>query len=166
LEFRDSWVPLGSPGTKSHLDVAPMESYRIYYKGEGGGFSQVRAMASLVCSNCPWLVLALKMFQLCTNHFVLVLCKFVWVSEACHFVLIPSRSSNTPFYPSIVLRAREHALTLCPSIVFNLGFTFESLKKLGVCQLIPWCIIPPNFTFAWNLGPNVEGQNISRKKKG
>ncbi len=34
--------------TKSHLDVAPMESYRVYYKGEGGGFPQVRAMVSLV----------------------------------------------------------------------------------------------------------------------
>jgi hypothetical protein len=30
--------PLGSPGTKSHLDVALVESYKIYYKGEGGGF--------------------------------------------------------------------------------------------------------------------------------
>jgi hypothetical protein len=34
--------PLGSPGTKkSHLDVAPMERHRVYYKGEGGGFPQV-----------------------------------------------------------------------------------------------------------------------------
>ncbi len=36
-----SKLPLGSPGTKSHLDVAPMESCRVYYKGEGGGFPQV-----------------------------------------------------------------------------------------------------------------------------
>jgi hypothetical protein len=33
-----SELPLGSPGTKSHLDVAPVKSYRIYYMGEGGGF--------------------------------------------------------------------------------------------------------------------------------
>jgi hypothetical protein len=33
-----SRLPLGSPRTKNHLDVAPMESYRLYYKGEGGGF--------------------------------------------------------------------------------------------------------------------------------
>jgi hypothetical protein len=33
-----SGLPLGSPGTKNHLDVAPMESYRVYYMGEGGGF--------------------------------------------------------------------------------------------------------------------------------
>jgi len=36
LEF-----PLGSPGTKSHLDVGPMGNHRVYYKGEGGGFPQV-----------------------------------------------------------------------------------------------------------------------------
>jgi hypothetical protein len=29
-------LPFGSPGTKSHLDVVPMERRRIYYNGEGG----------------------------------------------------------------------------------------------------------------------------------
>jgi len=37
-----------SPGTKCHLDVGLMERHRVYYKGEGGGFPQVRAMVSLV----------------------------------------------------------------------------------------------------------------------
>ncbi len=37
-------LPFGSFGTKCHLDVAPMESCREYYKGEGGGFSQVQAL--------------------------------------------------------------------------------------------------------------------------
>jgi hypothetical protein len=36
-----SGLPLGSPRTKSHLDVALVEMHRIYYKGEGGGFPQV-----------------------------------------------------------------------------------------------------------------------------
>jgi hypothetical protein len=72
-----SGLPLGSLGTKSHLYVAPVESCRIYYKGEGGGFPQVRAVVSLVCLNCLWLVLAPKMFQLCINHSVLVLYRFV-----------------------------------------------------------------------------------------
>jgi hypothetical protein len=31
-------LPLGSLGTKSHLDVAPVESCKVYYMGEGGGF--------------------------------------------------------------------------------------------------------------------------------
>jgi hypothetical protein len=34
-------LPLGSLGTKSHLDVASVERCKIYYKGEGGGFPQV-----------------------------------------------------------------------------------------------------------------------------
>ncbi len=52
--------------------------------------------------------------------------------EACHFFLVPSRSSSTPFYPSIVLWAKERAPTPCSSVVFSLGLTFESLKELGV----------------------------------
>jgi len=33
-----SGLPLGSPGTKGHLDVGLVERCRVYYKGEGGGF--------------------------------------------------------------------------------------------------------------------------------
>jgi hypothetical protein len=92
-------VGLGSPGTKSHLNVALVESYKVYYQGESGGFTQVRAVVNLVSLNCSWFVLAPKVFQLCINHFVLVLCRFVWISEACQFFLVPSWSSNMPFYP-------------------------------------------------------------------
>jgi hypothetical protein len=92
--------PLGSPGTKSHLDVGPMERCRIYYKGESGGFPQVRAMVSLVCLCYPWFVLAPKMFQLRINKLVWVLGRLLWVSEACQLFLVPSRSSNTLLYPS------------------------------------------------------------------
>jgi len=40
LQSRGSpiWRDLGIPGKNSHLDVASVESYRVYYKGEGGGF--------------------------------------------------------------------------------------------------------------------------------
>jgi hypothetical protein len=94
-----SGLPSGSLGTKSHLDVGPMERCRVYYKGEGGGVPQVWAVVSLVCPCCPWLVLAPKVLQLRTNHLVWVLCRPVWVSGACQLFLIPSWSSNTPFYP-------------------------------------------------------------------
>ncbi len=127
-------LPLGSPETKSHLDVALVERCKVYYKGEGGGFPQVRAVVSLVCSSYMWLVLAPKVLQLCTNHFVLVLCRSVWVIETCYFFLVPSQSSSTPLYPSIVLWGRECAPTPCSSVVFNLGLTFESLKELEVRQ--------------------------------
>jgi hypothetical protein len=96
----DSGLPLGSPGTKSHLDVGPMERWRVYYKGEGGGFPQVWAVVSFVCLCCLWWVLAPKVLQLRTNHLVWVLCKPVWMSEACQLFLVPSWNSNTPLYPS------------------------------------------------------------------
>jgi len=64
-QFRDSHS--GVPGEKSHLDVGPVERCRVYYKGEGGGFPQVRVVVSLVCPCCPWLVLTPKVLQLCTN---------------------------------------------------------------------------------------------------
>ncbi len=73
--FRDSHS--GVPGEKSHLDVSSVASHRVYYKGKGGGFPQVRAVVSLVSLGCPWLVVAPKVLQLCTNHLVLVLCRFM-----------------------------------------------------------------------------------------
>jgi hypothetical protein len=70
-------LPLGNPGTKSHLDVGPVERCKVYYKREGGGLPQVRAVMNLVCLCCPWLVPAPKVLQLCTNHLMLVLCRSV-----------------------------------------------------------------------------------------
>jgi len=46
-----SGLQLGSLGKKCHLDVVPVESYRKYYMGEGGGFPRVRAVVSLVCKS-------------------------------------------------------------------------------------------------------------------
>jgi len=46
-----SRLPFGNPGTKCHLDVGLVERHRIYYKGEGGGFPQVRVVVSLVNSS-------------------------------------------------------------------------------------------------------------------
>jgi hypothetical protein len=43
-----SGLSFGSPGTKSHLDVALVERHRVYYMGEGGGFPRVRAVMSQV----------------------------------------------------------------------------------------------------------------------
>jgi hypothetical protein len=79
-----SGLPLGNPETKCHLNVGFVERHRVYYKGEGDGFPQVRVVVNFVNPSCPWLILAPKVLQLCTNHFVLVLCKSVWVVNACH----------------------------------------------------------------------------------
>jgi hypothetical protein len=43
----------GSPRKKSHLDASAVESYREYYKGEGGGFSRIRAVVSQVSPRLP-----------------------------------------------------------------------------------------------------------------
>ncbi len=43
-----SGLQLGSPGKKSHLDVASAERRKEYYMGEGGGFPRVRAVVCLV----------------------------------------------------------------------------------------------------------------------
>jgi hypothetical protein len=48
-----SRLPLGSPGTKSHLDVALVESCRVYYKGEGDGFRWIWAVVSLMSPESP-----------------------------------------------------------------------------------------------------------------
>jgi hypothetical protein len=48
-----SRLPFGSPGTKCHLDVGLVERHRVYCKGEGGGFPQVRAVVSLVNPSLP-----------------------------------------------------------------------------------------------------------------
>jgi len=148
-----SWLPLGNLGTKNHLDVGPMERCKVYYKGEGGGFPQVRAMVSLVCPCCSWLVLTLKMFQLRTNHLVWVLCRPVWMSEACQLFLVPFWSSSTPLYPlkccelgSVprllplfstwthiwILQGVGSASPLpYPSIVFTFGLAVELIKEVG-----------------------------------
>ncbi len=43
-----SGLPFASLGIKSHLDVGLVERHIVYYKGEGGGFPQVRVVVSLV----------------------------------------------------------------------------------------------------------------------
>jgi len=48
---RVSGLQLGSPGKKSHSDVAFVVRCRKYYMGEGGGFPRVRAVVNLVCQN-------------------------------------------------------------------------------------------------------------------
>jgi len=122
-----------SPGKNSHLDVVSVENYKVYYNGEGGGFPQVWAVVSLVCPCCPWLVPAPSVLQLCTNHFVWVMCRPVWVTKACQLFLVPSRSSNTPLYPSKCCELGS-VLRLLLFRCFLLGLTFEPFKELGVRQ--------------------------------
>jgi hypothetical protein len=72
-QFQDSLS--GVSKEKNHLDVGSVASHRIYYNGEGDGFPQVRAVVNFVCPCCPWLILAPRVLQLCTNHLMWVVCK-------------------------------------------------------------------------------------------
>jgi len=62
-----SELPFRSTRTKCHLDVGLAKKHKVYYKGEGGGFPQVRAVVSLMSSSllvaCP----STKVLQLCIN---------------------------------------------------------------------------------------------------
>jgi hypothetical protein len=58
--FGISGFPLGSLGTKSHLDARPVARHKEYYKGEGGGFPQVRAVVSLFSPSLPVAPLSTK----------------------------------------------------------------------------------------------------------
>jgi hypothetical protein len=79
-----SGPPLGSPGTKWHLNVDPMAMHKIYYKEKDGGFPQVRAMVSLV-SSCAR---GSSEHQKCSNYALTNLlfdfCKSMWVLISCH----------------------------------------------------------------------------------
>jgi hypothetical protein len=102
-------------------------------KGEGGDFPKSGPWWVKWVQRCPWLFLAPKVLQLCTNHLVRVLCKPVWVSEACQLFLVPSRSSNPPLYPS-----KGCELGNAPDSFFFrciLGPTFGSFGELGVRQV-------------------------------
>jgi hypothetical protein len=139
-EFQDSH--LGVPGQNAIWMWSPWRSAKNTIKGRRWWLPQVRAVVSLMNPNCPWLILAPKVIQLCTNHLVLVLCRSMWVVEACQIFLVPSQSSNTPLYPSQVLRAKECAPPPCSSVIFCLELTFESLKELGarhICSISKFC---------------------------
>jgi hypothetical protein len=69
-----SRLPFGSPRTNWHLSAGPVVRHKVYYKGEGGGFPQVRVVVSLV-SLCLLVVnLCTKVFQLRTNQLVVWFC--------------------------------------------------------------------------------------------
>jgi hypothetical protein len=130
-KFGNFETPTWESWNKMSFGCGLMERHIVYYKGESGGFPQVRAVVSLVCPCCLWLVLAPKVLQLCTNHFVWIMCRPVWMSETFQLFRVPSRSSNMPLYPSKCCELGS-VLWLLLFRCFLLGFTFEPFKELGV----------------------------------
>ncbi len=71
-------LPLESPGTKCHLGLSLMARHKVYYKGEGGGFPQVRAVVSLVSPNLPMARLSIqKCSGYALTNLLFGLCRFV-----------------------------------------------------------------------------------------
>ncbi len=67
---------MGVP-TLGILGVGPVARHRIYYKGEGGGFPQVRDVMSLVSPCLPMARSCTKVLQLRIDQLV------VWFVKVC-----------------------------------------------------------------------------------
>jgi hypothetical protein len=80
---------LGNPETKWHLGAGCVVKHKIYYKGEGGGFPQVRAVVSLVSLSLPMARPCTEMFQLHTNQLVVWFVQVVWMIEVLINLLSP-----------------------------------------------------------------------------
>jgi hypothetical protein len=91
---------LPNPEKKCHLDVAPMQRHKEYYKEVGGASPKFKSGWILWIQDCPWLILTPKVLKLCTNEHVVLVCEDLseWIS-CLSFFLVPFRSSNTPLYP-------------------------------------------------------------------
>jgi hypothetical protein len=126
-----SGLPLGSPETKCHLDAGPVARHIVYYKGEGGGFPQVRVVVSFVNPNLHVARPSTKVFQLCTNQLVVWFCvvSCEWLKFLSTF-LVPSWSSSTPLYPQSAVSQRP-CLNFLLFQCFHLRLTFESFEKVG-----------------------------------
>ncbi len=71
----------GSPGTKSHLDVAPVEWCKVYYMGEGGGFLRIQTVVSQMSPELPVACLSTKGAPECELANLLVGGMHVRISE-------------------------------------------------------------------------------------
>jgi hypothetical protein len=80
---------------------------------------------------CPWLVLAPKVLQLCTNQFCLILCRSIWVIKCLSFFLVPSQNSSMPLNPPKCCKLRSVSLTPYYSIVFTSNSHLNLSRSLG-----------------------------------
>jgi hypothetical protein len=128
-----SGLPHGSPKTKWHLGVGLVVRHRIYYKREDGGFPQVWAVVSLMSPNLPMIRLSTKnVLVMYSSTCYLVLCRYVWVIDCFSFFLVPSRSSDTPFYPQKCYKLGSVSPIPYSFIVFTSYSYLNLSRSLGV----------------------------------
>jgi hypothetical protein len=86
--FGNFETPTWESRDKCHLGANHMARHRIYYKGEGGGFPQVRTVVNLVSPSLPMVHLAPKVLQLYIDQLI------VWLVQVCVsewlLVILPS----------------------------------------------------------------------------
>jgi hypothetical protein len=70
-----SGLPFGSPGKKCHSDATPMGGAEYTILGKVVASPEFGPWWVLWVQGRPWLILAPKVLQLCTNHFMLGLCR-------------------------------------------------------------------------------------------
>jgi len=124
-------LPFGSPGTKKTIWMwALWRGTKYTIRGKVVVSCKFGPWWILWVRVCPWLVLAPKVLQLCTNHLVLVLCRSVWVVGACHSSKSHPGASARPSTPQ-----NATSQGACPNSLlfrcFQFGFTVESVKKFG-----------------------------------
>jgi len=149
-----SGLSFGVPETKWHLGASPVAKHKIYYKGEGGGFPQVRTVVSLV-SSCLLVVRpCTKGLQLRINQLVIWFVQ-IYVSD---WIAFQSSESHigAPTCPSTheVLRTKEHAPTPSLFVVFTFGLEVESIKELEGVSHAHLGLKDGNFLEKWS-PPNI-----------
>ncbi len=68
--FGNFETPTWESQNKMNLGVGLVDRHKVYYKGDGGGFPQVRAMVSLVSPCLLVIHSCTKVLQLRTNQLV------------------------------------------------------------------------------------------------
>jgi len=81
-EFQDSH--LGVSRQKAIWMWAPWATTKYTIREEVVASPKCKLWWALWVQVCPWFILAPKVLKLCTNHLVLVLCRSMWVVDACH----------------------------------------------------------------------------------
>jgi hypothetical protein len=123
-----SRLQLGSLGKKWHLGVGPMVRHREYYKGEGGGFPQVRVLVSLV-SSC--LFVTRPSTKNALTNLLFNLCRSMWVIDS--LVTLPSpypEPPTRPFYPRSVA-SQGVCPTFYPYVIFTFKLAIVATLALG-----------------------------------
>ncbi len=126
-----SGLPFGNFETKCHLDVGLVERHKNTIRG-GRWWLPPSLGHGESCESefgC-----GLSYHQKCSTYAITNLLfglyRFVWLN-ACHSSYSHTEAPACPFTPK-VLRAKERALTLCPSVVFISNSHLNPSKSLGV----------------------------------